>query len=364
MKNLLCILALIIVLISCNQKQVTVSYIIDGKIEGVSSGNAFLEYSDFKDTADIRDGGFKFSGNLKKPEMCKIKIEGYENQAEFYLENSKITLHVSIDSLNKPIVTGSKTEDENKAYREMLAGFERKFKDIGNEYTSADDNRKKELEKLYEKIEWEMVDAQKQFIKDNPTSYLCINILKDIDWSFNSGREYNEYISHIDTSLNKYADLAVLKEQAARMEKVDIGKTAPDFKIIDINGENVKLSDKYSDSKYLLLDFWASTCGPCRKENKHILEAYNKFQDKGFDVFGVSTDTKKELWINAIKKDGLIWTNTCNLKKWNDNDLVKTYALRQVSANFLLDRNGKIIASNLRGDDLYTKLDVLFNKEN
>lgn len=363
MKNLF-LLVFIIILISCNQNKKTESYILEGKIEGVSSGNAFLEYSDFKDTAEIRNGNFKFNGNLLKPELCKIKIEGNESQATFFLENSKITFLASIDSIDKPIITGSKTDDDNRAYNEILAGFERKFENIENEYKSADNKRKIELENLYDKTDWEMVDAQKQFIKDNPASYLCIKILKDIDWSFDSGREYNEYISILDTSLNEYAELAKIKEQVARMEQVDVGKTAPDFEITDLNGQNVKLSDKYSDTKYLLLDFWASTCGPCRKENKHILEAYNKYHKKGFDVFGVSTDTKKELWIDAIEKDGLVWTNTCNLKKWNNNELVKTYALRQMSANFLLDSTGKIIASNLRGDDLHAKLDELFNTVN
>ena len=362
MKKLL-LLVLISILISCNQDNETISYMVNGKIEGISSGNAYVEYSGFRDTTEIRDGKFKFTGNLRKPEMCKIKIAGCENHAEFYLENSKINLLGHIDSLDKAIITGSKTEDENKAYHKIVAGYERKFKNIENEYRTADDKRKIELENLYEKTDREMVDAQKQFIKDNTTSYLCIAILKDIDWSFESGKIYNEYISLLDTSLHKYDELVSLKEQVARMEQVDVGKTAPDFEISDLNGENVKLSDKYSDTKYLLLDFWASTCGPCRKENKNILEAYKKYHDQGFDVFGVSTDTRKELWLNAIEKDGLPWTNTCNLKKWNHNELVKTYALRQVSANFLLDHSGKIIASNLRGDGLNTKLSELLRNE-
>lgn len=354
------ILILLTILIACNQNKQTNSFTIDGKIESISSGNAFLEYSDFKDTAEIKNGQFVFKGILQRPEICKISISGYEHFTEFYLENSKILFIGHIDSLDKVKVIGSKTEDEKIEYNRILAEFEKKFTDIEKEFESADDKRKVELEKLYEKTDWEMVEAKRQFIKDNPASYLCIRILSDIDWSFNSGTEYNECISALDTSLNKYDELVTLREQVASMEKVDIGKTAPDFEISALNGETVKLSNKYSDSKYLLLDFWASTCGPCRKENKHILEAYNNYHNKGFDVFGVSTDTKKELWVKAIEKDGLLWTNTCNLKKWNDNELVKTFALRQVSANFLLDNSGKIIASNLRGDNLHMKLAELF----
>ena len=361
MKNLV-LLVVISFLISCNMNNDVISYTIDGKIDGISSGVAFLEYSNFRDTTVIKNGQFHFNGTVQKPENCKITMEGFKHQKKFYLENSKINFLGHIDSLDKAIITGSKTENENIVYNKILAGFDRKFSDIEKEYENANDTKKVELEKLYDKTDREMVDAQKQFIKDNPTSYLCIKILQDIDWSFNSGKEYNEYISVLDTSLNKYADLVKLKEQATRMEKIDVGKIAPDFEISDIRGEKVKLSDKYSDYKYLLLDFWASTCAPCRKENKHILEAYKKYHDKGFEVFGVSTDTNKERWIKAIDKDGLVWTNTCNLENWNNNELVKTYALRQVSANFLLDNTGKIIASNLRGENLHTKLDELFNE--
>lgn len=363
MKNI-ALLIVISILISCNQNKEKISFTIDGEIGGISSGIAYLQYSDFKDTAEIKNEQFHFNGTVQKPEVCKVKIKGYKLQKKFYLENSKINFIGRIDSFDKAIITGSKTEDESVVYNEILAGFERKFLDIEKEYKKANDNKKVELENLYNKTDKEMVDAQKQFIMDNPTSYLCIKILQDIDWSFNSGKEYNKYISVIDTSLNKFADFVKLKEQAARIEKVDVGKIAPDFEISDLNGKNIKLSDKYFDSKYLLLDFWASTCGPCRKENKHILEAYKKYHDIGFEVFGVSTDTNKERWLKAIDKDGLVWTNTCNLKKWSNNELVKTYALRQVSANFLLDNTGKIIASNLRGEDLHTKLDELFNVAN
>lgn len=356
-------IAAIIICIACNQKDPN-TFIIEGKIDNYSSGLAYLTYSDFKDSTDIKNGKFVFKGIVKEPVLSKIKIKGHENPIEFYLENSDIVFRGHIDSLNKAIITGSKTENERKDYIKIVNNFDEIFADIEKEYESADSDRKKELEKLYEKADLNLVSAQKQFIKDNPTSYLCIGILQNIDWCFNSATEYNEYLSLLDTSLFRYDDLKKIKTEVSMLERVDIGKTAPDFEINDINGELIKLSDIYPNYKYTLLDFWASTCSPCRKENRHILAAYERYHDKGFGVFGVSTDTKKELWINAIEKDGLTWINTCNLKKWNNNELVKTYSLRQVSANFLLDNSGKIVASNLRGEDLDAKLDELFKNIN
>lgn len=117
----------------------------------------------------------------------------------------------------------------------------------------------------------------------------------------------------------------------------------------------------YPQSELLLLDFWASTCGPCRRENKNIRLAYDLYQNRGLDILGVSTDTRREIWLEAIEADGLVWKNVSSLKKWGENEVVSTYALRQVSQNFLLDQNGIIIAKDLRGESLFSKLDELLN---
>lgn len=361
MKNTLFLL-IIVLTISCNEQKPT-SFTINGSIEGLSSGKVFLQFADSKDTANIKNGDFIFVGSIVEPSLCQIIIEGFDNHKDFYLENSAIDFIASVDSIDKATISGSKTEEERISYNILLSKFDEKYNDIGNEYETADEDedRKAELVKLNEQIEMEQVKAQKQFIEKNPSSYLCINIIWEIDWSFNSASEFNEYINILDTSLNNYKGLMDLKELVECMEKVEIGKIAPEFEINDIDGKLIRLSDSYSNSNYLLLDFWASSCGPCRKENMHIREAYDKFHDKGFDVIGVSTDTKKEMWASAIEKDGLTWTNVSNLKKWNDNEIVKMYALRQVSHNLLLDNKGKIIAKDLRGDNLIAKLNELID---
>lgn len=260
---------------------------------------------------------------------------------------------------SEPIQSDSETD--SLIYEELITGFEKRFAEIEKEYEVAGEDREAELDLVYEKLELELVEAQKNFIKAYPNSSLCLPILWEIDWSFNSAFEYKSYLDMIEASDCDPEDFARLAAIVKRMEQVEIGSFAPDFEMEDAEGNLVRLSDTYSGAKYVLLDFWASTCGPCRKENLIIRRAYDLYQNQGFEVLGVSTDVRKDAWIDAVEKDGLIWTNLCSLQKWGENEVVKTYALRQVSQNFLLDSNGKILATNLRGDELLNTLNDLLN---
>jgi peroxiredoxin len=250
---------------------------------------------------------------------------------------------------------------DSLVYEQLLAKFDQKFSEIEKEYESASESRMLELDASYEKVELEMVEAQKEFIKANPGSQLCIPILWEIDWSFTLASEYRSYLEVVDPSQHGRDDYIKLMALIDQMEMVEVGKIAPDFELNNEEGSPVRLSSLYPRSNYLLVDFWASTCGPCRLENVNIRSAYDQFKRKGFDVLGVSTDVRKEHWLAAVELDGLIWTNLCSLEKWNENEVVKSYALRQVSQNFLLDNSGKIIATDLRGEDLINTLESLLN---
>ena len=239
--------------------------------------------------------------------------------------------------------------------------FEEEYAKIGREYETADPERKAQLEENYEQTELRQVETQKLFVKQNPSSYLCLGIISEIDWSFSSASEYDEYLGLLDSSLLKFDEAIYLLDCVERMRLVEIDVKAPDFEMDDRNGNPIRLSDLYPNSELLLIDFWASTCGPCRIENANIRKAYKQYQGKGLEILGVSTDVRKEQWIQAIEKDELIWKNVCSLEKWGDNEVVAKYALRQVSQNFLLDKNGIIIAKDLRGEELISKLGELLN---
>jgi peroxiredoxin len=134
-----------------------------------------------------------------------------------------------------------------------------------------------------------------------------------------------------------------------------IGAMAPVFTQEDVDGKAVSLAD--FRGKYVLLDFWASWCGPCRRENPNVVKVYQQYNDKNFTIIGVSLDQpgKKDAWLAAIKADGLDWTQVSDLKFW-DNAVAKQYGVKAIPQNYLIDPMGKIIAENLVGQELENKL--------
>ena len=152
----------------------------------------------------------------------------------------------------------------------------------------------------------------------------------------------------------------VLEELIPTLEGVAVGNEAPNFVADDTEGNAVEFSNHIGKSKYLLLDFWASWCGPCRRENPNIVKAYEEYKDKGFDIFAVSLDSSRDDWVAAIEKDGLDWTNVSDLLLW-DSEPAKLYGVRAIPSNFLIDENGVIVARNLKGEDLHNTLNDLLN---
>ncbi|GAB1473513.1 hypothetical protein MASR2M69_09540 [Bacteroidota bacterium] len=207
------------------------------------------------------------------------------------------------------------------------------------------------------------------YVRNNPSDFCSVFLLFELAnsplpyaraedlWSeLFSGLSENVKSSHAGVIYRSNLDK---KERNEIMTKsVSVGKTFKDFTLKDMNGNEVKMSRCLSDKKYILLDFWASWCGPCRAENPNVLKAYNKFHDKGFDVVAVSLDDSKEQWINAIKKDNMPWIHLSDLKGWK-SEVAGIYGVTAIPASFLLDSNGVIVATNLRGEKLEEKLSEL-----
>jgi peroxiredoxin len=196
----------------------------------------------------------------------------------------------------------------------------------------------------------------KSFLEQNKASFVNFFVLSQIGGYTPDVAEIEPLFQSLAPSLKNSAEGKAFAEKVVSLKAVSIGSTAPDFTQNDIKGNPVKLSSLRG--KYVLVDFWASWCGPCRHENPVVVEAYNQFKDKNFTILGVSLDNAKANWEKAIAADKLDWTQVSDLKGWQ-NEVAALYGVQSIPQNFLLDPQGKIIAKNLRGEELKSKLGEL-----
>lgn len=344
---------------------------VEGTIRHFAGKTIYLHHKwdekDYTDSAAVENGAFSFQLQSIDPNMYWFTLSNNitaQPNLIFFADKGTVKTTLIADSLSASPLSAGPTHKDYLEYRALAEKLQTEQQRLQSEYTLAvqkgDQDRVKQVQREYLAVsDGYYTTDLKNFVKTHPRSAVSGYIIY---------REFNnpnvplslaeECLGYVDKRIENTKFIRLATKRINDAKGTMIGAIATDFKQATPEGAFIKLSDLRG--KYVLVDFWASWCRPCRMENPNVVAAYDKYKDKGFTVLGVSLDSNKDQWVAAIRNDHLVWPNISDLKG-GGNEAAALFNIQTIPQNLLLDRDGRIIAKNLRGPELEAKLQSLFN---
>lgn len=348
-------------------------YSIEGKLKENYNGRQIKLYYTLDDTHKkidstiIKNGTFKFNGQLERPLVAKVSMGGEDDPdgIDIFLSEDKTQISAK-DSIKYAQVTGGDLGRSYEKLAKTLRPLDRKmFAQLAFYRDMPEGNDKKtyftKLMAGFDAYRLQKREAIYQFVVENPNSYVSLYMLDKNSPS--KLLNYEQTFPFYNKLSNSVKETPLGKQLAVRLAEAKGKLTGGQFKDFVSNtpeGTSLSLKEVVSKNKYTLVDFWASWCGPCRKENPNVVKTFNDFKDKGFTVLSVSLDDNAEKWKAAIKSDGMPWYHVSSLMGWKE-PAAQLYGIRAIPQNVLVDAQGKIVATNLREETLYNKVKSLLN---
>lgn len=352
--------------------QAPIPFTIKGKVGQLNAPAKIYLVRGFEvtDSATFKNGAFEFKGTTDVPQSVGLTIRrdgkfgnmfGRREGTRVYLEPGPVVV-TTPDSLRNAHVTGGPVNTDDQRLQTSLKVVLAKMDAFGAELNKTPEAQRTAPEfaartkAQFEAFNKEFVQRTRDFIKANPNSWVSLDVLEGLGmWQAPQYAKVAPLYAAFSPALKNSPQGRRYGELVQGLKATAVGEPAPAFAQLTPDGKTVALADYRG--KYVLIDFWASWCGPCRAENPALIKAYNQFKGRSFDIIGVSLDDEKgrEKWLKAIQDDQLTWTQVSDLKG-TQNEAAQRYHVRSIPQNFLIDPSGKIIAFNLRGEELQATL--------